>query len=300
MAAQGLNLKADFSQLARLVGTVKGYSSAVESDIYINDLLKVAHQIAAKEFNAAVASVAIAASGTPKSLSHMYEWGTIGINKGRTTRAMQPTNPDAMLWTHVMKGRGRAKTIDFKFRPSTVPVPQPTTAKTKVARKYLDRLNGKQYKFHWKAPVMEFGTTVHLKPNKAKMIFVPFYGKPKTRNAYDIKRGFLFHKGPLNSVPGKTVKGNFSSFWIGWWASAGAKSMKDNTKTAVALHAGKVIHTKAGTMRGVRSGKSGMKTWSYDVSVAAGIAKAKTLALNKGGNTPSELDYNLAKGVWHG
>lgn len=254
--ANGMRWDVNLSEIAQLIGTIYGMEKVVKTNAYIDSLMRAAHAEAAEQFNKDIAAQAIAT----QRFNHMYEWGTVGINKGRASRRMDPLNPDAMLWRHRLSGgRSKHKGIDWTFRASKVPVPQPTTAKTKVASKYLDRLSGRKHIFYWKAPVIESGMKVKLRPKYAKAIFVPFYGQPRSPHLSDKERerGFLFHKGPLTNVPGhgtiqgRDLAGNFTSFWEAWWNSAGSailgeamyREIDDSVRVSLAKAGGKLGRT---------------------------------------------------------
>jgi len=257
----GMRWDMNLSEIAQLIGTVYGAEKAVRTNVYIDHLMRAAHAEAAGQFNKDIAAQAIAT----QRFNHMYEWGTAGINKGRTTRRMNPLNPEAMLWKHRLTGgRGKVKGIDWEYRASKVPVPQPTTAKTKVEREFLDRLSGRKHIFYWKAPIIENGQKVKLRPKYAKMIFVPFYGQPRSPNLSEqtIKRGFLFHKGPLTNVPGhgtiqgRDLRGNFTSFWEDWWNNAGEKILSEKMYAEVdeSIRVSLEKAGKAGTGRARKKG----------------------------------------------
>jgi len=142
-----------------------------------------------------------------------------------------------------------------------------------VARKYLDKLSGRKHIFYWKAPIIESGMKVKLRPKYANMIFVPFYGQPRSPklSKQTIKQGFLFHKGPLTNYPshgtiqGRNLTGNFTAFWEMWWNSSGStilgqvmyRSVDDQLRTAL-----NVAGTKVG--RQTRN-----KRFKFEIATAA-------------------------------
>ena len=265
---QGMRWDINLSEVAQLIGSVYGAEKVTKTNVYIDSLMRAAHGEAAQQFNRDIAAQAIAT----QRFNHMYEWGTVGINKGRASRRMDPLNPDAMLWRHRLTGgRSKTKGIDWSFRASKVPVPQPTTAKTKVAREFLDRLSGRKHIFYWKAPIIEAGMKVKLRPKYAEAIFVPFYGKPRSPHLSEKERqrGFLFHKGPLVNVPGhgtiqgRDLVGNFTAFWEQWWNTAGGTIIA-NRMTEEIDDQLRLLFTKAG-----RAGKkSTKKTWQFEILTA--------------------------------
>lgn len=269
--SSGLGMRWDINlgEIAELIGTIYGVEKATRTNIYIDHLMRAAHSEAAAQFNKDIAAQAAAT----QRFNHMYEWGTAGINKGRSTRRMNPLNPEAMLWQHKITGRGKSKGIDWVYRASKTPVPQPTTDKTKVSRTELDKLSGRKHIFYWKAPIIEQGMKVKLRPKYANMIFVPFYGDPRSPklDARTRKRGFLFHKGPLTNIPGhgtiqgRDLKGNFTAFWETWWNSAGNEILQSRMASAVDKDVQEAL-VAAGAKKGKRSRN---KNWKFSIATAA-------------------------------
>lgn len=265
---QGMRWDINLGDVAQLIGTIYGAEKTVRTNIYIDSLMKAAHAEATSQFDQDIAAQATAT----QMFNHMYEWGTVGINKGMTSRRLNPLSHEAKLWKHRLTGgRGKHKGIDFSYRASKVPVPQPTTAKTKVAREYLDRLSGRKHIFYWKAPIIESGMKVKLRPKYAQAIFVPFYGKPRSHNLSDEtrKRGFLFHKGPLTNIPGhgtiqgRDLAGNFTAFWETWWNSTGQAILQTEMTRDVDEQL-RIALEKAGKV-GQRSRN---KDWTFEILTA--------------------------------
>ena len=265
---QGMHWDVNLSQISALIGTIYGMDNTVRTPVYIDALMRYAHSEAAEQFNMDAAAKATA----DQTLNHMYEWGTVGINKGKTTRQLSPMDPEARLWRHRIVGRGSTKQIDFTYRTSKVPVPQPTPDKTKVSQEYLDKLSGRKYIFHWKAPIIEQGVKVMLRPKYAKAIFVPFYGQPRSPRLTDRERerGFLYHKGPLMNVPGhgtiqgRDLEGNFTSFWETWWNAAGEDIIAEKM-TSELTEEMRELFARAGKM-GTRTRT---KNWNFEIDTNA-------------------------------
>src|SRR5690242_5633907 len=92
----GMRWDMNLSEVAQLIGTIYGADKATRTNVYIDHLMHAAHADAAEQFNKDIAAQAMAT----QRFNHMYEWGTAGINKGRTSRRMDPLSPEAMLWRH--------------------------------------------------------------------------------------------------------------------------------------------------------------------------------------------------------
>lgn len=221
-----LEFKVNFDPLLTAIGAVYGISDAADSSQYMNDVLNSIHSKASQQFDNAAASFA-----TTGRIKHMYEWGTAGINKERTTRRFSdPTSPEARLWVHTSEGEGNIKYIGFDYRLSTVPIPPPTTTKTGVSQEELQKLSDRRYVFYNKAMVMETGMEVEIVGRHSNVLFIPFYGNPSPdASKRDVERGFTLYpwpkKGPIKTRPGKKVAGSFTAFFEGWWKTAGMKSM---------------------------------------------------------------------------
>jgi hypothetical protein len=220
---------ADFSPLVDSIGTFEGMAESIKSPVYTDELLRVAHGVAEKEFN--VMAAAQAATG---SIAHMYEWGTQGINRGRSNMRPNPMDPRARLWTDVFIPSGLGGTLAFEFKPSIGIVPKPTTAATGISKDVIKKMS--DHVFHWKARVMEMGETVTIVPKQAKMLMIPIRnGMTPTSEDYQSRnaRGYVMTKGPVTAQPGRNVAGNFSQFWLGFWESRGNEIMDQSIETMI-------------------------------------------------------------------
>lgn len=268
MAKEAMKYLVDLASLASTIGAMQGIDDAADSDQYMSNLLESAHTKAAEEFDLEV----IAAATASGSMNHMFEWGTAGINKGRTTRRMNPNNPEAKLWKHTFTGSGKNREADYIFEPSKVPVPLPTTAKTGISQQYLSKLKGKHI-FWNKAAVMEAGTPVHISPkNKGGKLFIPHMDNPPpSARPIDIARGFTMYSGTVTVTPGAHSAGTFEAFWKRFWDGRGSKIMEEEINRSFREDMDRAL---AGT-----KGKSSMTPPSdivFNEQVAAGRAKAKT------------------------
>lgn len=265
--AQGMRWDINLGQVAQLIGTVYGMDKAVKTNVYIDSLMRAAHAEAASQFDKDIAAQAAAT----QMFNHMYEWGTAGINKGDSSHNLSPLSDAAKLWKHRITGRGKHKGIDFSFRASKFPVPQPTPDKTLVDQEHLDKLSGRKHIFYWKAPIIEYGMKVKLRPKYAKAIFVPFYGKPRSPHLTDRQReqGFLFHKGPLTNVPGhgtiqgRDLAGNFTAFWESWWNSTGNIILNESMGREVNKHTREALAASGKVGKRSRS-----KEWKFEILTA--------------------------------
>lgn len=272
--AKQVDLKADFSQLASFIGTVQGASKALEDAKFMDMLLTRAHAEAKTQFDGDAAVYAVA-TGT---LGHMYEWGTAGINNGRTTRRQDPLSEGAKLWRHKLTGFGTTKEASFIFQASVVPVPKPTVERTGVPKAELMKLTGGPYVFAGKAAIMEAGTTVTIRPRGNNKLFVPF-GQEDARNpiARRLGRNFVFTKGPINTIPGKNYAGNFSKYWMVWWNTEGDRIMTDSVQQAVDNRMTTLVDS-IGRKMGGRPSKISFAQFKIEVAAAKKYAEREMYA----------------------
>lgn len=216
----------NLESIGELVGSLKGIQLGLEEDDYIEGLIRQAHGKASNAFN--VAAAATAGAGY---LSHVFEYGVPGITPG-PPRFADPTAPEARLYEHTLVGRGGQMDIGYTFRPAVVRNPQPTTARTGVPSRYLAKLSKRKYVFWNRAYVMETGETVDIVPKSNGLLFVPFYGEPSMNGG---NRGYMMFPGSVSLQPGKNTKGQFTSFWLRWWASSGNEIIEQDMRKSVML-----------------------------------------------------------------
>lgn len=216
-----LKWRADFDALGELSGTLAGIEHITQNeDRYMNALLRDAHNQATEKFDmAAIASASV--------ISHMFEFGTVGVTPG--AKRLSPFDKRSHLWGHILEGQGKDVNVTFKFKPAVMPNPMPTTAATGVPSKYLKRISRRKYFFWNKAFVMESGQEVSIRPKRGPFLFVPFYGQPATGTNAGSSRGYMMWNakrlGPIKVRPGAQSRGNFGLVWNGWWNSTGANMM---------------------------------------------------------------------------
>lgn len=221
---QGMRYLIDTSSVSAAIGAIDGADEVTREEGYLTDLMKAAHTDVADEFNMMITAHAAAS----RTLNHMFEWGTSGINTGRTTRRINPMSPEARLWLHTYTGTGKSGAVGFTFLPSHVPVPKPTTTRTGIDQKYLSKLKGKHI-FWNKAFVMESGTTVTIRPAPGKKLFIPHMGRsPSNIKASDLAKGFTMYPRSVELTPGQNSAGTFTAYFKQFWETKGQKSMEAN------------------------------------------------------------------------
>jgi len=214
-----LFLQADFSGVIEAMAAGQALAFSVKDKAYLNAIVDFAYGVADEEFNVEAAAYA-AATG---NISHMYEWGTVGINKGKTNMRPLPQSPRARLWETFAAGSGLDRTLTYIFKPSLAYVPKPTQAATGMDPAVIKKM--RDHVFKWKAEAFEEGRTVTVNRKKAKWLLIPAYeqNRPYMRKS-DVKRGYTLAKGPITSSPGEShYYGNFTEFWYQFWEGRGGE-----------------------------------------------------------------------------
>lgn len=190
---------------------------------YMNAVIEVAFAEADAEFNTAVDAYAMATG----KIGHMYEWGTIGINKGRTNVRPKSDAPGARLWENFTTGSGMNRTLTYTFKPSLAIVPKPTRADTGMSTEVISKMRDHQFKN--KAMVMEQGHEVSIAPKKAQFLLIPAYKENRAwMRPHDVKRGYMLYQGTVRNRPGsRKYAGNFTAFWTAFWLDRGNEIVDD-------------------------------------------------------------------------
>lgn len=149
----------------------------------------------------------ISAREAPSAYGHVYEWDKVGSPSGRLFR---------VILTRPAEGRLNART---EFLPSKQPVRErplvgQTIDVTVINGDGTDRTiemevwpNQNQHVFRDKASVMENGTTVHIKPKNAKMLF---WVDPEEEH------GYMARQATIDNSTRPTVN-KFSEMWNNFW-----------------------------------------------------------------------------------
>jgi hypothetical protein len=173
-------------------------------------------------------------------IGHMYEWGTIGVNKGRSNMRIHPQNPKSKLWTNVATGTGLNRNIVWVYRPSVATVPKPTVGETGMAPDVIASM--RSHHFTWKAQVIEEGHTVTIKPDDADFLLIPatrtnIEKYPKWFKQNDINRGYTLTTKTITSQPGGEEDpeegepgqmGTFTAIWDDFWVNRSGEMMESD------------------------------------------------------------------------
>lgn len=172
---------------------VADWAVAVESPRHISSIMKNLGDFLTGEFNRLVHLAYMAA---PEVYHHVYEWAPYGQIHGSIN-----VLDKVKLWTVNRSGSGRQRELSFTFLPSKVPGPQHPEAERRGIRTRI---------FVWKAPVMEAGKAVYIRPRGDVLAF---YGT--------IKKRMFFYRADdprlplLSTHPGGIgVKGSFMRQWL--------------------------------------------------------------------------------------
>jgi len=207
----------DDSEVAKLSGTFQGIQKEMNTDRHLNAVTKAAFEILSEQFNATTHVVAGMSVG---EYHHVYEWEHVGV-------------PGFQLWKNRLAGRGGKRSVTWNWKASrtTVPTetnvdgtprfaPSPTFDPSKLQRIHV---------FVWKAPMMEYGVTVNIKPKLSNVLVFPnaelLGGQGRARGPSPV----TFTPHPVRTVPGQEVQGNFTQWFVSWWAGGSAQNIVDHT-----------------------------------------------------------------------
>lgn len=270
MRRSPVDINFDFSDIATFVGQGEAFAGVVDSKFYIDEVLRKAHNVAAVDFNRETAAYAIATH----AIDHMYEWGTAGINPAPGTPRISPTSKAAMLWRHKLTGGNSAsKGIDFEFKPSLLPVPLPTARTAGISGQNIKQWPARRYTFAARPWITEYGVTLHIRPRYATVLFIPLRGEPMTSDPRAIKNNFIMTSHAVSVTPGKQLRGNFQTWWEGWWNKRGYGVMEKDIDLTVNGDMNTVIRA-TGTRGRAHSYVGGARTKPFTLQVATARAKA--------------------------
>ena len=228
-SADVIDISIDLEPLIMALGAAQALAHMTDDKVYIDALLDVAFEEADKEFNRE--ADAYARTG---AIAHMYEWGTVGVNPARSNMRLQPSNPASRLWTNYTIGSGMDRTIGFVYRPSVANVPKPTTGKTGMSQNVIESM--RDYRFTWKAKVMEEGERVTIRP-KRRFLLIPRTEETQGWSGWrtnDINRGYMLVNHAISTYPGsRRYSGNFTQFWYSFWEERAGEMLDKSVATMI-------------------------------------------------------------------
>ena len=273
MPNERIQFKGDFSQLAEFIGSAEGWSDSIKTPYFIGEMLKAAHSGAKKMFDKETA--ALAATGV-LNISHMYEWGTAGINEGKGTPKLSPNSRLAKLWQHKLSGRGASRKIDFIMLPSKQPVPLPNTSGMTFAGK--GKPPSRRYTFAARPWVTEYGIPTVIRPTAASALFIPANsdmkptGVGRYSNQRALARGYFMYPHPV-VIRERKGTGQFTTHWHAWWNSEGKAIISEGMDKIVDGTARRNIYTGLQRYSGIKKGS--LKAFNLEVANAKARANAR-------------------------
>jgi hypothetical protein len=229
-----VKIDVDNRQAAAVIGGMAGLVAAMKTDRYKRSVIEYAYNNMKSQFDSDVDAAAL--TDARAVLHHVYEWRLIGVPAGR-------------LWRHKLSGRGGSREASFKFIASKTPILTPKERRANatgisgndpiqdVPQKNIDRLQKIPYYFYWKAPIMEYGMSVYIKPVNAKRLFVPLEGA---------KNNFILSQGLYVGNPGGQNTGAFTKFWLAWWATQAPSIWDEEIRKTIEKDLGRTPLEEAG------------------------------------------------------
>jgi hypothetical protein len=166
------------------------------------------------------------AATNKENFMHVYDWGDDNSPYSRVGRF------DSRLFRVKITGSGGSRTVAWDWLPSHREVP--INPADYPADFDTSRLNH-QHVFIWKAPVMEYGESVHVQRRQSNLLVIPF---PNSYNGLgsgsvhsDGQNSVLMTRQPYNFSPGQKagVVGNFTQWFVSWWAGGRASTILSET-----------------------------------------------------------------------
>lgn len=200
--AEAFNLNYNLDGGHEFAGFMTQISRTINSDKNSSGVLSLTHATLANDFDFMMDDIARV---SPEQYHHVYEWEELGLPQGR-------------LWAHLLQGRGNSRVASWRWLASnrTVPIPDIPPSKT-----------GKQLKrvhiFVWKAPVMEYDITVHIRPKRGNFLAIPT-GDPD--NPLHFTRSLVTNPHP----GGAQTTGAFTSAFVNYWTGGGMADQAFDSK----------------------------------------------------------------------
>ena len=204
-----IHTRIDDSGVQSVLGAIDGMTSTIKTSKYTGPLLKRVHSIMVREFDSTADVVAMSARD---NFHHVYEWNLAGVPQGR-------------LWKHKLSGNGNSRFAGYSWKASKTPIPSPkeraSNSKDPMSRLSSDdvaKLSDRKHFFYWKAPVMEYNMTVHIKGRHSpkKMLMIPTWTDNKVGKE---TKPYVFVSSVTQKVPGgDSTSGRFTGLWASWWA----------------------------------------------------------------------------------
>ncbi len=249
----------DISQATKALSAMANLEFKMNTDIHLASATRAAFEIMSNAFDEEVD--ALAYSDTAK-LGHVYEPGFIGM-------------PGMRLWRNKLGGRGGTREISWTWKASRLavdpligPSGKPRFVRAQQSDKFHPEKLQKIHVFIWKAPVMEYGTPVVVRPRLAKFLIFPNEDATGGRSGIP---GASFSSSGYSFSPGRAsgAAGNFTATFEAWWGGGPGQAVLDEVFTPQSNRSFKTAFSKE--LRGHGVGKITNKYAT--VSINSGAAK---------------------------
>lgn len=193
-----VDLKSDTSQGSALVGYIEGMTATINSRRYLDSATQFAFRKLAEQFGRDMDATA---ARHHNLYHHVYEWGPSWDSRYDNV-GLAPFR----LWRLTSKGSGGQRRVSYEFLPSQVATP------VNPILLVPGKKSGKTVKegihvFTWKAPVMEYGITVTIRPELSDWLAFPKGGRAQ------------FSQKTMTQTPGAGgTAGMFQAFFVDWWS----------------------------------------------------------------------------------
>lgn len=210
-------LQVDTSEVVALTSTLRSVEAYMTTNRHLNVVTKAAFEMLSQQFNMQTHLLAGMSVG---EFHHVYEWEHVGI-------------PGFQLWKNELNGRGGERRVTWSWRASKTTVPTETdiygNPRFPLMTKGFDpsRLQ-RIHVFVWKAPMMEYGVSVTVKPKLSNVLVFPNPTLTGEGRFGRSPRPITFTPHPVRSTPGEQVQGNFTAWFTSWWGGGSAQNIADS------------------------------------------------------------------------
>lgn len=215
MTRRGSQFEVDPREVLVVAETMKALNVTLNTDRHLDHVTRAAFNTLEEQFSM---TTHLAARNNPLAFHHVYEWEHIG-------------EPGFGLWKLQMNGRGGERTISWTWRASKTTVPTTTTVtgeKKFIPFKGFDesKLN-RIHIFVWKAPMMEYGATVEIRPELSERLVYPNPGLEGTRAGGPKTVTFSPHphRVEVSDQEGSSTLGKFTGWFTAWFGGGEANAV---------------------------------------------------------------------------
>lgn len=249
----------DLSNVGAMMGSITGMTEAVNTKVYILDLVEAAQHYMGTDFNN---FMTVLAASQPERFHHVYEWGHVA-------------EPGYRLWRNVYVGTAATNRVtSFEFLPSHTEVPLPDPP-------FPPGPNGQQvnrrYVFWNKARVMEYNIPTHIRLVAAKALFINL--RDQVTNLDDEGKGFTFaSQATIFNQGGGHTAGSFTNAFLTFYREQGPRIFNERIRPIIERSTENIVLESGAASRRGRVGKrSGWKSYEIFFDAAREMARSETL-----------------------